>query len=139
MYSDDQPVLAGHFRCQKPGLQGLRILVVEDETQVASLLEEDLLSTGAEVIGPAGSVDEALLLIAAAEGRLSAAVLDFNLNGTMVSPVADRLAALGVPFVFATGYGADCDRGLHTAAPVLAKPFSLHRLVAAIKGLPVAR
>jgi len=139
MHSADQPVFAGHFRCQKPGLQGWRILIVEDEAQVASLLEEDLLGTGAEVIGPAGSVDEALLLIAAAEGRLSAAVLDFNLNGTMVSPVADRLAALGVPFVFATGYGADCDRGLHTAAPVLAKPFSLHRLVAAIKGLPVAR
>jgi DNA-binding response OmpR family regulator len=134
----DQPILAGHFRCQRPGLQGWRILVVEDEALVASLLEDDLLGTGAEVIGPAQSVDEALLLIAAAEGRLSAAVLDFNLNGTMVSPVADRLADLGVPFVFATGYGEGCDRGLHAAAPVLAKPFSLNRLVAAIRGLLVA-
>ena len=137
MHRADQPILAGHFRCQKPGLQAWRILVVEDEALVASLLEDDLRSTGAEVIGPARSVDEALLLIAAAEGRLSAAVLDFNLNGTMVSPVADRLADLGVPFIFATGYGEGCDRGLHTAAPVLAKPFSLNRLVAAIRGLPV--
>jgi DNA-binding response OmpR family regulator len=139
MHRADQPILAGHFRCQKPGLQAWRILVVEDEALVASLLEDDLRSTGAEVIGPARSVDEALLLIAAAEGRLSAAVLDFNLNGTMVSPVADCLADLGVPFVFATGYGESCDRGLHAAAPVLAKPFSLNRLVAAIRGLPVAR
>jgi DNA-binding response OmpR family regulator len=138
MHRADQPILAGHFRCQKPGLQAWRILVVEDEALVASLLEDDLRSTGAEVIGPARSVDEALLLIAAAEGRLGAAVLDFNLNGTMVSPVADRLADLGVPFIFATGYGEGCDRGLHTAAPVLAKPFSLNRLVAAIRGLPVA-
>jgi DNA-binding response OmpR family regulator len=138
MHRADQSTLAGHFRCQKPGLQAWRILVVEDEALVASLLEDDLRSTGAEVIGPARSVDEALLLIAAAEGRLSAAVLDFNLNGTMVSPVADRLADLGVPFVFATGYGEGCDRGLHAAAPVLAKPFSLNRLVAAIRGLLVA-
>jgi DNA-binding response OmpR family regulator len=43
-----------------------------------------------------------------------------------------------VPFVFATGYGEGCDRGLHAAAPVLAKPFSLNRLVAAIRGLLVA-
>ena len=139
MHRADQPILAGHFRCQKPGLQAWRILVVEDEALVASLFEDDLRSTGAEVIGPARSVDEALLLIAAAEGRLSAAVLDFNLNGTMVSPVADCLADLGVPFVFATGYGEGCDRGLHAAAPVLAKPFSLNRFVAAIRGLPVAR
>jgi CheY-like chemotaxis protein len=61
-------------------------------------------------------------------------VLDMNLNGMMARPVADRLVALGVPFVFATGYGEDC-RGPHRPAPVLEKPFSPDALVAAIKSL----
>jgi len=61
---------------------------------------------------------------AAADGGLSAAVLDINLEGEVVSPVADRLAALSVPFVFATGYGENYNRGPHAAAPILTKPFN---------------
>jgi CheY-like chemotaxis protein len=59
-------------------------------------------------------------------------VLDINLNGIKVAPAADKLAALGVPFLFATGYGEDHDTGGHGAAPVLRKPFSPERLVAAV-------
>jgi DNA-binding response OmpR family regulator len=125
---------AGHFRRQHLDLQGRRVLIVEDEALVAMMFKDGLLDAGAKVIGPADCVKEALLLIetAAADGGLNAAVLDINLQGAAVSPVADRLAALGVPFVFATGYGEDCDRGLHTARPLLAKPFGLDRLVASI-------
>jgi DNA-binding response OmpR family regulator len=128
---------SGYALCHTPALHGRRVLVVEDEALVAMLLEDGLLEAGAEVVGPACSVDEALGLIerVACDGGLSAAVLDINLQGAAVSPVADRLAALGVPFVFATGYGEDCERGLHMAAPVLAKPFNPDALVAAIGAL----
>jgi CheY-like chemotaxis protein len=103
------------------------------------IMEDSLADAGAEVVGPACSVQEAIALIehAASDGGLSAAVLDMNLNGMMAKPVADRLVALGVPFVFATGYGEDC-RGPLGAAPVLEKPFSPDALVAAIKRLAAA-
>src|SRR4051794_41934647 len=116
---------ARRFSRQRRSLRGRRVLVVEDEALIAMGMEEGLAEAGAEVVGPACSVDEALNLIerAACDGGLSAAVLDINLEGVAVAPVADRLAVLGVPFVFATGYGKGCHKGLHKAAPVLAKPF----------------
>ena len=118
-------------------LRGKRILVVEDEAIVAMLIEDELLEAGAEVVGPAGSVGDALQLIeaAAADGGLSAAVLDINLDGEAVRPVADTLAALGVPFLFATGYGEHCDTGGHEGAQVLHKPFDRHELLVAITDL----
>jgi DNA-binding response OmpR family regulator len=127
---------------RRPVLRGRRILVVEDEALLAMLAEDELLGAGARVVGPAASVAEALRLIeaAAAEGGLSAAVLDVKLAGETVSPVADRLAALGVPFLFATGCDGDfCRRSDgatdHGAAPVLRKPFDPRALVAALDGL----
>ena len=118
-------------------LHGRRVLVVEDEALVAMLLEDGLEGAGADVVGPARSVPEALALIErmARDGRLAAAVLDFKLEGIGVLPVADRLASLGVPFVFATGYGEACDRGGHADAPVLVKPFGMDALIAAIERL----
>ena len=56
-----------------------------------------------------------------------------------MAPLADRLAALGVPFLFATGYGEGCDTGRHGAAPTLHKPFSPESLVAAVEVLASAR
>jgi CheY-like chemotaxis protein len=118
-------------------LEGKRVLVVEDEALVAMLVEDGLLDAGAEVVGPAASVGEALRLVegAASDGGLSAAVLDIDLQGRAVAPVADRLAVLGVPFVFATGYGEGRDTGGHVAAPVLRKPFDPHAPVVAVEAL----
>ena len=121
-------------------LKGKRVLVVEDEALVSMLVEDELRDAGAEVIGPVPTVGDALRLIeaAAADGGISAAVLDINLDGQRVEPVADRLAALGVPFLFATGYGEDFDTGAHGAAPILSKPFAPERLVAAVEALASA-
>jgi len=119
-------------------LLGKRILVVEDEAIVAMAIEDDLFNEGARIMGPVSSVDEALQLIEAADGRLSAAVLDLNLNGASVLPVANRLAGLGVPFLFATGYSVGCDTGGHTTAPVMHKPFNPHTLIAAVEALAPA-
>lgn len=128
---------AGGHLSYRAELRDKRVLVVEDEALVAMMLEDELLEAGAEVVGPASSVSAALELIdaTATDGGLSAAVLDINLNGERVSPVADRLAALGVPFLFATGYLQGCDTGGHGTAPLLQKPFSSAALIAAVGAL----
>jgi CheY-like chemotaxis protein len=112
------------------GLNGRRILVVEDEALIAMLVEDALLDAGAEVIGPAATVEEALALFesAAPEG----AVLDINLAGQASTPVADTLADHGVPFVVATGYGADGLPPGHSEVPVLAKPYDPDDLTSAL-------
>ena len=118
-------------------LQKPRILIVEDEALLAMLAEDALRDAGTEIVGVAGSVTEALYLIemVASDGGLDAAVLDIRLDRELVTPVADRLAALGVPFLIATGYSDARDMDGHAAAPVLYKPFAIDKLVAAVRGL----
>lgn len=101
-------------------LAGLRILVVEDEPLVAMLIEDLLLELGCKVIGPAATVAQALAL---ADTGPDAALLDVNLGTEQSYPVADRLAADGVPFAFVTGYGRHGLTGPHTARPTIPKPF----------------
>lgn len=119
------------FLGRRAGLRNKRILLVEDEALVSMVVEDVLRDAGAEILGPAPSVGEALRLVeaAAADGGIDAAVLDINLRGHAVVPVADKLAALGVPFVFATGYSKGLGTGEHGAAPTLCKPFSTEYLV----------
>lgn len=83
--------------------EGLRVLVVEDEYLVALLLEEDLRSAGCTIVGPHISLEAAVA--AARDEAIGLAVLDVNLNGEMVYPLAEQLVARGVPLVFLTGYG----------------------------------
>ena len=108
---------------------------------MSMLVEDELRGAGAEVLGPVPTVGDALRLVeaAAADGGISAAVLDINLDGKHVAPVADKLAALGVPFLFATGYGENWDTGGHGAAPTLHKPFAPERLIATVAALTSAR
>lgn len=101
-------------------LAGLRILVVEDEPLVAMLIEDLLLELGCKVVGPAGTVAQALAL---ADTRLDGALLDVNLGVEQSYPVADKLAADGVPFAFVTGYGRHGLTGQHTERPTIPKPF----------------
>jgi CheY-like chemotaxis protein len=116
-----------------------RVLVVEDEALLALELETGLRELGCEVVGPARNLAEAQRL-AEAEPRLAAAVLDVNLGGgELVFPVADALAARGVPYLLATGYGSagpleGRDAG---AVAVLRKPYQRAALAAALaRALP---
>lgn len=103
------------------GREARKVLVVEDEALVAMLVEDALLDAGFSVIGPAATVDEAMALLA--QERPDAVVLDLNLAGETSTPVADVLAQRGVPFVVATGYGAEGLPPGHAKVPVLAKPY----------------
>lgn len=104
-------------------LQGRRVLVVEDEAMIAMLVEDMLDELGCAVVGPAHALDAALAL-ASSEINIDAALLDINLAGESVFPVADALRAKGVPAVFSTGYGDSGLRGgRYSDAPVLQKPF----------------
>jgi CheY-like chemotaxis protein len=102
-------------------LKGLRVLVVEDEALVALQLEDMLSDFGCAIIGPASRVAQALALL---DGELvDAAVLDLNVAGELVYPVADALADRGLPYIFATGYGALGLSEPYRRRPVLQKPF----------------
>jgi DNA-binding NtrC family response regulator len=109
---------------EESSLQGLRVLVVEDETLVAMLLEDMLADHGCEVAATASRIGQALEYIADDSLAIEAAILDVNLAGEPSFPLAEALAERGVPFVFATGYGSG---GLPEAwrdRPTLQKPFS---------------
>jgi CheY-like chemotaxis protein len=112
---------------------GRRVLVVEDEMLVAWLLEDMLVDLGCMVIGPAGSVKQALAMVEA--NAIDVAVLDVNLNGEMSYPIADALAACGVPFVFVTAYDKDRMLDGYRAFPVLQKPFHRAELSATLARL----
>lgn len=104
-----------------PKLKGLRVLVVEDEALVAFQLEDMLAELGCAVIGPASRVGQALDLLG--RERVDAAVLDVNVAGELVYPVADALTAQGLPYIFATGYGAAGQTPCYRCRPILHKPF----------------
>jgi CheY-like chemotaxis protein len=87
----------------QPAIPAKRILVVEDELMIRMLLEDMLGELGYTVTAEAGRLEEALQ--AAKTADFDIAILDVNLDGEPVSPVADALVARGTPFVFATGYG----------------------------------
>ena len=85
-------------------LKGRRILVVEDESLVAMLLETILEDMGCETVGPVSNVADAVRLVEGGE-LLHGALLDVNVAGVEVFPVAAALEARDLPFVFSTGYG----------------------------------
>ena len=115
---------------------GLRILVAEDEALVAMLIEDMLTDMGAVVIGPASNLDEALALANSETPDL--ALLDVNLAGKPIFPVADVLRARGVPFIFASGYGEAGIVEEHRGAVVLQKPFRESDLAQVLKAVAPA-
>src|SRR5215213_3855597 len=104
-------------------LKGLRVLVVEDETMVAMMVEDLLADLGCTVVDVAGTVRRALTIVTNEDVILDGAILDINIGGEKVFPVAEALATRGVPFVFATGYGTAGLDARFLGTPTLAKPF----------------
>ncbi len=113
------------------GSKALRVLVVEDEGLVAIMLEDLLEDLGCEIAGSVGSVRAALDWVGGG-GSADFALLDVNLAGEPVFPVADALRARGVPFAFATGYGENHDPRFKDA-PLLGKPIRQERLEALLR------
>lgn len=103
------------------------ILIVEDDPLIGMMLQDMLLDLECASIGPAGSVTAALKVIAETR-HLDGALLDCNLGGDKVWPVADELVARNIPFVFSTGYGVAGVERRFALRPVLAKPFNLDKL-----------
>ena len=99
----------------------LRILVVEDESLVAMFLEDVLEDLGHQMLGPYSRV-EAALPVARTE-EFDAAILDVNVNGQAIFPVAEAIAARGIPFIFSTGYGQKSLPEEYRSRPTLDKPF----------------
>ena len=107
-------------------IQAKRIMIVEDEALVAMVLEEQLEELGLSIVATCATVSEAMKAID--ETSPGAAILDVNLGGQLVYPVADRLSALGTPFVFVTGYGRESIDRRFSSAVVLEKPVERHVL-----------
>lgn len=102
-------------------LQGLRVLLVEDEFLLALAVEEDLKRAGCQVVGPIGRLDRALEVVRTE--ALEAAIVDMNLNGIAAHPLADVLIGRHIPFLLLTGYGrADLPERLRSV-PRIAKPY----------------
>jgi two-component sensor histidine kinase/two-component SAPR family response regulator len=101
-------------------LNGKRLLLVEDEALVASMMTEALNEIGFEIIGPFGKMD--YRLGAAVSGEIDAAILDVNIGGELVYPIAEILAARAIPFAFVTGYSEDNIDKKFANVPVMQKP-----------------
>jgi CheY-like chemotaxis protein len=110
--------------------RGVRLLIVEDEYFLAQDLADRFERLGAEVLGPAGTVREALSL--ARSAQIDGAVLDVNLKGERVYPVADLLLQKQIPFVFASGYGGELEPDAYSHVPRCIKPVNFAMLVQAL-------
>jgi CheY-like chemotaxis protein len=108
-------------------LAGLRVMVVEDELLIAMLIEDTLLDQGCIVVGPYTSVNEAAL--AAQDVAVDLALLDVNLRGEKVYPVAEILAARSIPFLLLSGYGGDAIPEDRPDWQAVSKPFVVTELI----------
>ena len=114
-------------------LQGLRVLIVEDETLVAIMIEDMLVDAGCAIAGIASRLAASLDMINRAPDSFDVAILDVNVAGEQVFPAAQALLSINKPFLFATGYG---QAGLPEAwrhIPTVQKPFAQDDVFQAIK------
>jgi PAS domain S-box-containing protein len=99
---------------------GNRVLLVEDEILVAMMMKDILTELGFSVVGPFSRLGEAM--VAAVHEEINAGIIDVNLGGEFVYPVADVLAARKIPFVFITGYGVESIDSRFGYVPIVKKP-----------------
>lgn len=117
-------------------LNGRSVLIVEDEVLIALDIEAALEDRGAIVHGPITRLSDGLPIAEDPEQEFDCAVLDVNLRGEEVFPIAERLRARGVPFLFHTGHGdSETLQRRFAGAPVCNKPFQTERLVSELEKL----
>lgn len=107
---------------------GLNVLLVEDEFFIALNAADELEALGAIVLGPAASVETGLSILRSAD-RIDAAILDINLRGEFVYPLAAALREMDIPFAFATGYDDFAIPPQFTQTPVFHKPVNLSQIM----------
>jgi len=112
--AEDRPVLPLRLAT------GNRVLLVEDEILVAMMMKDILAEFGLSVVGPFSRVAEAM--VAAVHEDINAGIIDVNLGGEFVYPVADVLVARNIPFVFVTGYGVESIDSRFAHVPIIKKP-----------------
>jgi CheY-like chemotaxis protein len=118
----------------KPDIAGKNILIVEDELLLALDLQSIVEDLGAVVLGPASSIETAMALLG--KDAPDAALLDANLRGSRVTPVAEALKQRNIPFVMVTGYGRlAMAEAILEEAPRVRKPFSPEDIRAALADL----
>ncbi len=99
-----------------------RVLIVEDEAMISMLIEDMVLDFGCQIVGPAARLDHALTL--ALQTEIDIGLLDINVDGSVVFPVADVLRFRKIPFIFSTGYDFRSLPERFRDCPTLSKPFS---------------
>jgi PAS domain S-box-containing protein len=114
MIADDKSVLPIKLA------SGNRILLVEDEILVAMMMRDILADLGFSVVGPFSRLSDAM--VAAVHDEIDGGIIDINLGGEFVYPVADVLLARSIPFVFVTGYGVESVEARFRAVPIIKKP-----------------
>lgn len=114
-----------------PPARRASVLVVEDEVMIRMMVTDMLADLGHLIAGEAGEIEEALRLAKTAEFDL--AILDVNVNGKVISPVADLIKARNRPFIFATGYGSSGLPEEYRDRPSLQKPFQIETLARVIE------
>src|ERR1700722_12147880 len=115
---------------------GGSIFLVEDEVMIRMMVADMLEELGYNVAAEAGEIGDALKLAQSVEFDL--AILDVNVNGKVISPVADVIAARNRPFIFATGYGSSGLPAEYRHRPVLKNPFQMEPLGRVIRN-PIER
>jgi CheY-like chemotaxis protein len=117
---------------------GRSVFLVEDEVMIRMMVADMLKELGYSIAAEAGEIGDALKLAQSVEFDL--AILDVNVNGKVISPVADLIAARNRPFIFATGYGSSGLPAEYRDRPALQKPFQIETLARMIDhalGTPV--
>lgn len=110
-----------------------RILIVEDEAMISMLIEDMVLDFGSEIVGPAARLDHALTL--ALQAEIDVGLLDINVDGSVVYPVADVLRFRSIPFIFVTGYDFKALPERFRGSPMLSKPFSYQHFADALRNV----
>jgi CheY-like chemotaxis protein len=109
------------------------VLLVEDEVMIRMMVADMLEEVGYTIAAEAGDIDEAIRLVQATDFDI--AILDVNVNGKVITPVAEAVQLRGLPFVFATGYGAQGLPEKFRDRPTIQKPFQIETLARTIESV----